>query len=241
MVDPRSELARRQMIDAAERLVAERGLGAVTLRDVQTAAGQRNKSAAVYHFGSRHGLLEAVLTSRMAAVSQRRAELLAEIDRLDGEATMRHLVEALVRPIAEHTVVNLDSHWARFLFQCTADPEVAAIVRRRVEGETYRDVRRRLLAALGHLPEGLRSRRIDHATRLAFMSLAEAEARRDSGAAHPVPLAAEIEDLLDMCVAIVELAPSDATTRHLGSPATDPVSRPRPRRPGSAGAVRSTR
>ncbi|MCU1639860.1 MAG: taurine dioxygenase [Nocardia sp.] len=46
------------MIDAAERLIAERGLAAVTLQDVQNAAGQSNRSAAKYHFGSRDGLLD---------------------------------------------------------------------------------------------------------------------------------------------------------------------------------------
>ena len=47
------------MIDAGERLAAERGIAAMSLREVQAAAGQRNKSAAQYHFGSRTGLIEA--------------------------------------------------------------------------------------------------------------------------------------------------------------------------------------
>ncbi len=36
---------------AAERIVAERGMPALTLKDVQLAANQANKSAAKYHFG----------------------------------------------------------------------------------------------------------------------------------------------------------------------------------------------
>ena len=59
--------AREQMIDAAERLASERGLGAMSLRDVMAEAGQRNKSAAQYHFGSREGLVEAVIEARMAS------------------------------------------------------------------------------------------------------------------------------------------------------------------------------
>ena len=40
------------MITTAERIVAERGLTAMSLRVVQRESGQRNKSAAQYHFGS---------------------------------------------------------------------------------------------------------------------------------------------------------------------------------------------
>jgi AcrR family transcriptional regulator len=200
------------MIDAAERLIAQRGLAAVSLRDVQLAAGQRNRSAAAYHFGSRHGLIEAVVTSRMALVSERRAELLAGIDDVGDQASLRDLVEALVLPIAEHTAARPDSHWARFLFQCSADPDVAEIVRRSVEGETYREVRRRLLTVLDHLPEPLRVRRIEHATGLAVMSLAGVEDRRDAGARPRLPVAAEIADLIDMCVAVLH-EPASHTTR----------------------------
>ena len=91
------------MIDAAERLVAERGLAALTLRDVQTEAGQANKSAAQYHFGSREGLLAAVVESRMRPAGERRRELLDTIDLDANPPTMRALVEALVLPLAEQT------------------------------------------------------------------------------------------------------------------------------------------
>jgi AcrR family transcriptional regulator len=53
--------ARTAMVDAAERLMAERGIAAVSLREVQDAAEQRNKSAAHYHFGSREGLIRAII------------------------------------------------------------------------------------------------------------------------------------------------------------------------------------
>ena len=56
------------MIDAAERLAAERGMAAMSLREVQAAAGQRNKSAAQYHFGSRAGLIEARSCERFAVL-----------------------------------------------------------------------------------------------------------------------------------------------------------------------------
>src|SRR5699024_12317749 len=52
------------MLDIAEQMSAERGLDGVSMRDVASAAGQRNNSAVQYHFGSRDGLIVEVLRRR---------------------------------------------------------------------------------------------------------------------------------------------------------------------------------
>ncbi len=56
--------AREQMILAAERLIAERGIDAVSLREIGATAGQRNNSAAQYHFGTKEGLVAAIYEYR---------------------------------------------------------------------------------------------------------------------------------------------------------------------------------
>ena len=132
------------MIAAAERIAVERGLGAMSVREVQAASGQRNKSAAQYHFGSREGLIEAVVADRMAPVNERRLAMLAALDARPGEPSLRELTAALVEPLAETTIGTTGSRWARFLTQGMADPALSAIVRRNVEGRSYREVRRRL-------------------------------------------------------------------------------------------------
>lgn len=183
----------------------------MSLREVQSMAGQKNKSAAQYHFGSREGLIEAVLTSRMADVGERRRELLDRIDAAADPAELRDLVEALVLPVAEHTVARPGSHWARFVSQCTADPEVVAVVQRSVEGESYREVQARIALYLTDLPPAIRARRLEHAIALAFLSLAAAEAARDNGVPPRLPIAAQINDLIDACVGILAQPPSPAT------------------------------
>ena len=105
--------ARDQMIAAAERLAVERGLGAMSLREVQLVSGQRDKSAAAYHFGSREGLIEAVVAARMGPVNERRLAVLAGLDPAPGAAPLADLVAALVVPLAEHTVGRPGSRWAR--------------------------------------------------------------------------------------------------------------------------------
>lgn len=63
--------ARERLIRAAEHLFSEQGIDRVRIRDLNTAAGVRNDSAVHYYFGSRDGLLEAILTHHMAEVSTR--------------------------------------------------------------------------------------------------------------------------------------------------------------------------
>jgi AcrR family transcriptional regulator len=199
--------AREQMIDAAERLAAERGLGTMSLREVQAAAGQRNKSAAQYHFGSKEGLVEAIAAARMGAVGARRREVL---DALGPHPTRRELVEALVGPLADHVLAG-SSHWARFLVQAAHDPTFAKTVRLAFEGSTFREVRDGLLAGLDHLPEPLRARRLDHAVGLVVTSLAVLEGTSRPGDRGSLPAAAQVADLVDMALGVLD-APVSATT-----------------------------
>lgn len=200
--------AREQMIDAAERLAAERGLAAMSLREVQAAAGQRNKSAAQYHFGSKEGLVEAIAAARMGAVGTRRRELL---DALGPHPTRRELVEALVVPLADHVLAGR-SHWARFQVQAAHDPTFSKTVRLAFEGSTFREVRDGLLAGLDHLPEPLRARRVDHAVGLVVTSLAGLEGRPDD---RPVAPTAQVADLVDMALGVLDAPVSAATTTAL--------------------------
>jgi AcrR family transcriptional regulator len=204
--------AREQMIDAGERLAAERGLAAMSLREVQAAAGQRNKSAAHYHFGDRRGLIEAIAAARMGPINQVRQDL---VDDLAPDAGVRDLVEAIVVPIAEATSVD-GSCWARFLAQGLADPELSDVVRRTFEAGPFRDVRRRLVEAIATtVPEELRERRVDHAVGVLVMSLAASEASHAAGLAPRLPVAAQVADLVDICTAVVAAPVSTVTANAL--------------------------
>lgn len=188
------------MIEAAERIVAEQGLGAMSLRAVQAAAGQRNKSAAQYHFGSRDGLIEAVIAHRMGPISVRRRELL---DELGDTPTTHELVNVFIRPTAEAVVQADDSAWARFVLAGFSDPTVADVVRRNIEGEAFRTAQEHLIDALDDLPVPLRRRRVEQALGLALLTLASDEARDR----RRVDAEVAVADLVNVCTAIVT-APS---------------------------------
>ncbi len=90
---------RERIIDAAERLIADRGLDAVSLRMITSAAGAGNASAIQYHFGDRAGLIRAVLARRRPDVESRRHVLLDHIE-ASGAPELRDLAAAFVRPLA---------------------------------------------------------------------------------------------------------------------------------------------
>jgi AcrR family transcriptional regulator len=90
---------RERLMVAAERLIAERGIDAVSIRDITNDAGA-NSAAIHYHFGSKTALITAILDWRAAAVAARRSEWLARIE-ANPEPTLREVIEAFVVPTAE--------------------------------------------------------------------------------------------------------------------------------------------
>lgn len=95
----RSIATRARLVAVAERLFAERSIEAVTLIEINKAAGQRNRNACRYHFGDKNGLLQAILDKHLPGISARRNAMLDRQQRSDGD--LRQLVQALVLPLAE--------------------------------------------------------------------------------------------------------------------------------------------
>lgn len=84
-------------MDAAERLFAEQGVEAVSVRAINAAAGLA-PAAVHYHFGSKDALLDAVLIRRgrevLADISERCDRLLEQPGRPDP----REIISALIDP-----------------------------------------------------------------------------------------------------------------------------------------------
>ena len=91
---------REKLIDEAARAFAEYGVYGASLVDITRRAGQRNRGALHYHFGSRSGVLCAVLDRHVDFLARREGELLqVALARPDDD--VRSVVEAIVRPAAE--------------------------------------------------------------------------------------------------------------------------------------------
>ncbi len=70
---------KERVLDAAERLFADRGFSATSLRDI-TAEASVNLASVNYHFGTKEALLASVLERRFRPINERRLELLDEIE-----------------------------------------------------------------------------------------------------------------------------------------------------------------
>jgi AcrR family transcriptional regulator len=82
---------------AAEQLFAQQGVDRVSLREIAVAAGQRNVSAATYHFGSKRELIEAILERHSLPIQETWPSALAIND--EGGLRLRALVELVVVPL----------------------------------------------------------------------------------------------------------------------------------------------
>ncbi|GAA1763614.1 hypothetical protein GCM10009795_007730 [Nocardioides hankookensis] len=91
---------RTALVEAAARTFAEDGVQNASLVEVTRRAGQRNRGAVHYHFGSRDALLVAVLEQHTAFLATREGELL-EIARSTPADDLAPVLEAIVRPAVE--------------------------------------------------------------------------------------------------------------------------------------------
>ncbi len=189
--------ATTQMIDAAERIVAESGFAAMTVSAVQQAAGQGNKSAVQYHFGDRDGLIRAVMDARMAPANDRR---MAMLERLEPGCSLRDLVEVYVLPSAESVQSREPSYWARFLLQAVSDPKVGHSAMESVQSEAFRTVQQLLLERLDHVPAELRANRVGGAFGYVCTALAAYEV---SGGPEGVDDDTLNAELVDACVGLL--------------------------------------
>ena len=90
---------KERLLDAAERLFAERGFGGTSMRAV-TQAADTSVSAVNYHFGSKEALLQAALVRRIEPLNRRRLEALDALEAAAGDepVSLEALLEAFLRP-----------------------------------------------------------------------------------------------------------------------------------------------
>lgn len=88
-----------RILDAAERLFAEAGVLGTSLRAI-TAAADANLASVHYHFGSKEGLVEAVLARRLEPLTRERLETLERLEKgVDGAAPpLESILDAFLGP-----------------------------------------------------------------------------------------------------------------------------------------------
>ena len=85
------------LLDAAACLFAEKGFETVSVREI-TGLAKANVASVKYHFGSREGLIDAVVARMARPVNDERLRRIDELEREEG-VTVRSLVEAFFDPL----------------------------------------------------------------------------------------------------------------------------------------------
>lgn len=90
-----------RLLAAAERLFAERGIDAVSLREITRESGARNAIALQYHFTDRAGVVAAIVAKHEPGIEAARHVLLDDYEASAAAGVeLRPLAAALVRPLA---------------------------------------------------------------------------------------------------------------------------------------------
>jgi AcrR family transcriptional regulator len=114
-----------RILDTAERLFADHGFAATSLRQI-TAEAQVNLAAVNYHFKSKEALLSAVIERRLGPINKRRMELLDEMEARssNGQLDLKEAVLAFMRPAFEAKSAKCDEikHFPRLMARVMAEP-----------------------------------------------------------------------------------------------------------------------
>src|SRR6266568_2165587 len=97
--DEQVSATREALLDASERLFAEYGVHAVTIRQISQAAGQGNTAAVSYHFGTKEDVVRAIAQRHAERMEVLRVRLLASIG---GSTDLRDWVACAVRSVTGH-------------------------------------------------------------------------------------------------------------------------------------------
>jgi AcrR family transcriptional regulator len=196
------------LVSAAERLFAERGTDAVSLREIKAAAGATNASAIQYHFGGRTGLVKAVLAKHEVTIERRRHELLDAYE-ARGDTDLRALCAALVEPLVAELTAGGGPGYLQLVSDLYNQPNPTFDLSA-VDDRTASYWRWRALVLPMLSPEAVRLHRRFDALRFTVSELAR---RARTGRKDHRLFTSQ---LIDLVMALVTAPVSDETKRILG-------------------------
>ncbi len=202
---------RLALIRAAERLFAERGVDAVSLREVSKAAGLRNNSAVLYYFESRERLIDAILERHSVPIQLRYEAQLDLIEQGVAQPVLRQMFDMIVRPL----VARLDDADGGFAFisisaQLTVNPRFPLNLRPVSSSATVMRLVSVMLP-LVQIPPELLPLRMERISALIYSSIIGWH-RMTSGGDNGISREVFTSDLVDTVMAVVCVDPSRVTT-----------------------------
>jgi len=115
--DPLALDGRTRLILAAEKLFAKEGIASASLRQIATEAGLGNHTAVQYHFGSREGIVKAIVMYRNQQMELEREKMLAVAEARGTEKDIKTLIEIIILPQLSLVDVLGNHSYASFICQ----------------------------------------------------------------------------------------------------------------------------
>jgi len=167
---------RERILDAAETLFADSGISGTSLRALTRAAGV-NLAAVHYHFGSKEGLLDALLERRVEPLNEARLEALGQVEAAGptGPERVEAILEALLVPSARalESFADRREQLERLMARVEAQPRpLVESLQRKHFGEVARRFVEALQAALPDLPKEVVADRFRFAIGVLFTTFA---------------------------------------------------------------------
>src|ERR1700760_575679 len=189
--------AKQALIRAGEQLFARQGINGARINELTERAGQRNQSALHYHFGSREGLLAAIVEGHVNAVDGERAGLLKVVG---SSATLRQLVAVIVTPLAAELSTPSGRDYLRIVPQILkSDINPPALLAAMALAEKH----------IADLPQAIRSERLRAMIQIATTLLAVRAVAVEDGDKVGLTEPDFIANLIEMCTAALQAPWSD--------------------------------
>ncbi len=196
---------KERLVLTAERLFAIHGIDGVSLRQIGAESAMGNNSVVQYHFGSKEGLIDAILVSRLSDLTERREVLFAQVS---GD-TIRSMAEAQLLPVMEEAE-RKDCHYLMFLEQLQRHGTINHAMERLGDKWSQHSYVARLSRLLSHVPARLRTTRINQASAMCLHTCADRQRARYFGS-KVVPFVLHVNQLLDGVEAFLSAPPSRHT------------------------------
>lgn len=144
---------RDRVLVTAERLFGQLGINNVSMRQIAVAAGQANNSAVALHFGSKSGLIEAIIKARRPIIDRAREIRLQNVLATTDQPSLRQLLECLMMPWVDDCDEDGNHPYACFVAQLMWGEEDYVLLTRRDAAPILTDLLARIQACLPHLDE----------------------------------------------------------------------------------------
>ncbi len=121
----KADVARDAIKRAAQSLFAARGVDAVSVRDILTAAGQKNGASLHYYFGTKDDLVVQLVIDGARVIDERRNARLDALEAAGGPHFLRELMEVLILPSTDLGRAGGEGDYLRFISTFSLQNRVA--------------------------------------------------------------------------------------------------------------------